>query len=60
MGDIHLLSCGQEDQVHCLQWKFDVLCCGVLGIWTDMHFNPCDEKSGEQVSLIDKLLSVLG
>lgn len=53
MGDIHLLSCSQEDQVHCLQWKFDVLCRGVLGIWTDLHFNPRDEKSGEQISLID-------
>ena len=59
MGDIHLLSCSQEDQVHCLQWKFDVLCRGVLGIWTYLHFNPHDEKSGEQVSLIDKLLSLL-
>ena len=47
MGYIHLLSCGEENQVYCVQRKPNLLCRDLLIVWTCLYFDPCHKKMGK-------------
>ena len=46
MGDIHLLSCSEENQVYCVQRKPNLLCRDLLIVWPCLYFDPCHKKMG--------------